>query len=153
MQRANSLTSVAPKYISDNFSREIKVVNSYIVQNRSIFTSFLPKRFDKFSREIKVEFLDQKWRYWTVCIFSLYSPIFLAFFYEFIFSFIFSAFQFYPVFLKSWNNLTILGQNNSTNPKRKVGSAIQPQKSEWYEIWEDNKCLSLLVGFSAFDAF
>ena len=44
----------------DNFSREIKVVNSQKAQNHNIFTSFLPKKIDNFSREIKVEFLDKK---------------------------------------------------------------------------------------------
>ena len=81
----------------DNFSREIKVVNSYKAQNHNIFTSFLPKiiltiflvksklstakesktstfsrvfhpkKNRQFSREIKVEFLDKKWRFRTVC--------------------------------------------------------------------------------------
>merc|ERR1711860_188877 len=67
----------------DNFSREIKVVNSLKVQNHNIFTSFSPKifltiflvksklstakkstsfhpkEFYNFSRKIKVEFLDK----------------------------------------------------------------------------------------------
>ena len=31
------------------------------------FHEFSPKQFDNFSREIKVEFLDKKWRFRTVC--------------------------------------------------------------------------------------
>ena len=44
----------------DNFSREIKVVNSEKVQNRNIFTSFSPKKNRQISQEIKIEFLDKK---------------------------------------------------------------------------------------------
>ena len=44
----------------DNFSREIKIVNGYKVQNHNIFTSFSPEKNRQFSREIKVEFLDKK---------------------------------------------------------------------------------------------
>ena len=52
----------------DNFSCEINVVNSQKVQNQSIFTSFSPKKKNRqFSREIKVEFLDEKWRFRIVC--------------------------------------------------------------------------------------
>ena len=51
----------------DNFSREIKVVNSWKVQNHNIFTSFSPSKNRQFSLEIKAEFLDKKWRFRTVC--------------------------------------------------------------------------------------
>ena len=54
----------------DNFSREIKVVDSWNVQYHNIFTSFHPKK-RQFSQEIKVEFLDKKWRFWTVWFYSL----------------------------------------------------------------------------------
>ena len=67
MQISNIFSSFSPQIFFDNFSREIKVVNSSKVPNRSIFTSFHPKQFDNFSREIKVEFLDKKWRFRTVC--------------------------------------------------------------------------------------
>ena len=35
-------------------------------QNPNIFTSFSPKENQQFSRKIKVEFLDKKWRFRTV---------------------------------------------------------------------------------------
>ena len=39
----------------NNFSRQIKVVNSYLAYNRNIFTNFLPwKNLTIFSRQIKV---------------------------------------------------------------------------------------------------
>ena len=45
----------------DNFSREIKVVNSQKVLNHNIFTSFSQKKKNRqFFRKIKVEFLDKK---------------------------------------------------------------------------------------------
>ena len=43
----------------DNFSREIKVVNSQKVQNHNIFTSFSPQKNRQFYRDIKVKFLDK----------------------------------------------------------------------------------------------
>ena len=46
--------------IFDNFSREIKIVNSKIVQNRNIFTIFSPKNPKKKSPKNQVEFLDKK---------------------------------------------------------------------------------------------
>ena len=36
------------------------------MQNYNIFTSFSPQKIRQFSREIKVEFLDKKWRFRTV---------------------------------------------------------------------------------------
>ena len=41
-------------------------------QNPNIFTSFSPKKNRQFSREIKVEFLDKKWRFRTVCILNVF---------------------------------------------------------------------------------
>ena len=46
----------------DNFSRKIKVVNSYKVQNHNIFTSFSPKKLTIFTKN-KVDFLDKKGRF------------------------------------------------------------------------------------------
>ena len=40
----------------DNFSREIKVVNSQKVQNHNIFTSFSPKKIDNFLGKSKLNF-------------------------------------------------------------------------------------------------
>ena len=56
MCKIAAFSRVFTQIFLDNFSREIKVVNSYKVQNYSIFTSFHPTQFDNFSREIKVEF-------------------------------------------------------------------------------------------------
>ena len=63
MCKIAAFSRVFTQIFLDNFSREIKVVNSYKVQNYSIFTSFHPTQFDNFSREIKVEFLNKKWRF------------------------------------------------------------------------------------------
>ena len=40
----------------DNFSREIKVVNSYKAQNHNIFTSFSPRKIDIFFGKSKLNF-------------------------------------------------------------------------------------------------
>ena len=40
----------------DNFSREIKVINSKKVQNHNIFTSFSPKKIDNFLGKSKLNF-------------------------------------------------------------------------------------------------
>ena len=58
----NIFTSFSPQ-IFDHFSREIKVVNSLKVQNRSIFTSNHQNNSTIF---LKVEFLDKKLRFRTV---------------------------------------------------------------------------------------
>ena len=48
------------KNLFDNFSRKIKAVSSYKVQNHNIFMSFSSKKKNRqFSREIKVEFFGQ----------------------------------------------------------------------------------------------
>ena len=55
-----------------NFSRQIKVVNSYLAYNRNIFTNFLPwKKLTIFSRQIKVRvfFLTMWWS--VICLVSL----------------------------------------------------------------------------------
>merc|ERR1712049_89480 len=54
-----TISRVFHQIFFDNFSREIKVVNSKKVQNHNIFTSFSPKTTRQFSREIKVDFLDK----------------------------------------------------------------------------------------------
>ena len=48
-QPLNIFTSFSPKKFFDNFSREIKVVNSEKVQNHNIFTSFYAKKSTIFS--------------------------------------------------------------------------------------------------------
>ena len=53
-----SFSSFSPK-IFDNFSREIKVVNSQKVQNYNIFTSFSPKKNEKLIFWTKSEDFEQ----------------------------------------------------------------------------------------------
>ena len=68
-QSSQQLKSASPQHFHEFFTQILfltillvksKFFNRSKVQNRSIFTSFHPKQFDNFSREIKVEFLDKK---------------------------------------------------------------------------------------------
>ena len=54
MQIPNIFTSFSPKFF----------LTIFLVKSK--LSTFHPKQFDTFSREIKVEFLDKKWRFRTV---------------------------------------------------------------------------------------
>ena len=62
----NNFTSFSPKIFLTIFLVKSKLSTAKKAQNHNIFTSFSPKKNQQFSREIKVEFLDKKWRFRTV---------------------------------------------------------------------------------------
>ena len=65
-------TIIKVKFLSKKFNFD---------KTPSISRVFHPKKNREFSREIKVEFLDKKWRFRTVCLFilSIIATLFLVF--------------------------------------------------------------------------
>ena len=67
MTKTQYFHEVFTQIFFDNFSREIKVVNNLNSPKPQHFHEFFTQKNRQFSREIKVEFLDKKRRFRTVC--------------------------------------------------------------------------------------
>ena len=72
VQNHNIFTSFSPKFFLTIFLVKSKLSTAKKPQTTTFSRVFHPKKIDNFSREIKVEFLDKKWRFRTVWINSLF---------------------------------------------------------------------------------